>query len=166
MVWAIPPSGRALPRGIEPVKGMTRRDQLNNTERVDVVGPYLVAYFWVDIEGFDTPRNQRAVDARGGLWSSTETMGPISGEWVSGLFQAHHASNQSPMGNVPFHRNGQDFVTAEIKSVPGSCEDRGGFVELYFDVASGRSNSSSPTFRLSATSARRTQCQPNHRGFG
>jgi hypothetical protein len=123
VVWDDAAVRKALPRGIEPVKGMTGGINIYNTERGYVVGPYSAAYFWVDIEGFDSPEGIK------GRWMLAGVYGP--GPKTTAAFQANGfpvrsgtsrfesiADGKRAIGTV----SGQDFVTAEIKSVPGSCE--------------------------------------------
>jgi hypothetical protein len=123
VVWDDAAVKKALPRGIEPVKGMTGGINIYNTERGYVVGPYSAAYFWVDIEGFDSPEGVK------GRWMLAGVYGPQPK--TTAAFQASGfpvrsgtsrlesiADGKRAIGTV----SGQDFVTAEIKSVPGSCE--------------------------------------------
>ena len=70
VVWDDAAVRKALPRGIEPVKGMTGGINIYNTERGYVVGPYSAAYFWVDIEGFDSPEGIK------GRWMLAGVYGP------------------------------------------------------------------------------------------
>ncbi len=70
VIWDDAAIRKALPRGIEPVKGMTGGINIYNTERGYVVGPYSAAYFWVDIEGFNSP------DGVKGRWMLAGVYGP------------------------------------------------------------------------------------------
>jgi hypothetical protein len=59
VVWEEAAIRKALPPGIEPVKGMTGGINIYSVERGYVIGPYSAAYFWV-------------VDARRCLWPATQ----------------------------------------------------------------------------------------------
>jgi hypothetical protein len=124
IVWDEAAIRKALPPGIEPVKGMTGGINIYSVERGYVIGHYSAAYFWVDIEGFDTPEGIK------GRWMLAGVYGPQpktsaaleSYNWLpvrpgSSRLEVT-ADGKRAVGTV----NGQDFVTAEIKTVPGSCE--------------------------------------------
>src|SRR4249920_1991722 len=55
VVWDEAAIRKALPSGITPVKEMTGGINIYQAERGYVIGQYQSAYFWVDIEGFDSP---------------------------------------------------------------------------------------------------------------
>jgi hypothetical protein len=123
VIWNDAAIRKALPPGIEPVKAMTGGINIYNTERGYVVGPYSAAYFWVDVEGFDSPEGIK------GRWMLAGVYGPqpktTAAYQASGFPVRSGTSRFEPIadgkraiGTV----NGQDFVTAEIKPVPGSCE--------------------------------------------
>jgi hypothetical protein len=115
---------KALPPGIEPVKGMTGGINIYSADRGYVIAPYSAAYFYVDIEGFDSPEGIK------GRWMLAGVYGPQTK--TSAALKAYNglpvrpgtsrfeptADGKRAIGTV----NGQDFVTAEFKSVPGSCK--------------------------------------------
>jgi hypothetical protein len=124
VVWEEAAIRKALPPGIEPVKGMTGGINIYSVERGYVIGPYSAAYFWVDIEGFDSPEGIK------GRWMLVGAYGPQPK--TSAALRTYYglplrpgsarleptADGKRAIGTV----NGQDLVTTEIKSVPGSCE--------------------------------------------
>src|SRR5690242_18174068 len=59
VVWDEGAIRKALPPGVEPVKGMTGGINIYSAERGYVIGPYSAAYFYVDVEGFDSPEGIR-----------------------------------------------------------------------------------------------------------
>ena len=61
---------KALPPGIEPVKGMTGGINIYSAERGYPMGPYSAVYFYVDIEGFDSPEGIK------GRWMLAGAYGP------------------------------------------------------------------------------------------
>jgi hypothetical protein len=121
VVWDETAVRKALPPSIEPVPGMTGGMNIYSVDR-GMFGAYSAAYFWVDIEGFDSP------DGIKGRWMLAGAYGPKT----SAALKAHlgwpvrpgssrlepTAEGKRAIGTI----NGQDFVTAEIKSMPGSCE--------------------------------------------
>jgi hypothetical protein len=122
VVWDEAAIRKALPPGIDPVKGMTGGINIYSVERGYVVGAFSAAYFYVDIEGFDSPEGIK------GRWMLAGAYGPKP----SAALKAYYgwpvrpgtsrleptADGKRAIGTM----NGQNFVTAEIKSVPGSCE--------------------------------------------
>jgi hypothetical protein len=94
------------------------------------IGPYQSAYFWVDIEGFDSP------DGTKGRWMLAGVYGPEAKTSAAlkeyyGLPVRVGTSRFEPttdgkraIGTV----NGQDFITVEIKSDPGPCEPVAGLL--------------------------------------
>lgn len=55
VVWDEAAIRRALPAGVEPVPAMTGAINLYQADRGYGIGPYQGVYFWVDVEGFDSP---------------------------------------------------------------------------------------------------------------
>lgn len=124
VVWDEAAIRKALPPGIEPAKGITGGINITSIERAYLFGPHSVAYFYVDVEGFDSPEGIK------GRWMLAGVFGPQSEP--SAALKAYYgwpvrpgASRSEPsadgkraVGSV----NGQDFVTVEYKSVPGSCK--------------------------------------------
>ena len=124
VVWDEAAIRKALPRGITPVKEMTGAINIYQTGKSYAFGPYQSAYFWVDIEGFDAP------DGTKGRWMLAGVYGPEGKMHVAlneyyGLPVRLGTSRFEPtaqgkraIGTV----NGQDFITVEIKSIPGECQ--------------------------------------------
>jgi hypothetical protein len=124
VVWDEAAIRKALPPGIEPVKGMTGGINIYSAERGYPMGPYSAVYFYVDIEGFDSPEGIK------GRWMLAGVYGPEAK--TSAALKAFYglpvrpgtsrveptADGKRAIGSV----NGQDFVTAEIKLVPGPCK--------------------------------------------
>jgi hypothetical protein len=124
VVWDEAAIRKALPPGVEPVKAMTGGINIYSAERGYVIGPYSAAYFYVDIEGFDSPEGIK------GRWMLAGVYGPQTK--TSAALKAYAgfpvrpgtsrfeptADGKRAIGTV----NGQDFVTAEFKPAPGSCE--------------------------------------------
>jgi hypothetical protein len=124
VVWDEAAIRKALPPGIEPAKGMTGGINITSIERAYMFGPYSVAYFYVDVEGFDSPEGIK------GRWMLAGVFGPQTEP--SAALKAYYgwpvrpgASRSEPsadakraIGTV----NGQDFVTVEYRSVSGSCK--------------------------------------------
>jgi hypothetical protein len=124
VVWDEAAIRKALPHGIEPVKAMTGGINIYSVDRAYGISAYSSAYFYVDVEGFDSPEGIK------GRWMLAGVYGPeaktaaalkaYSGfpvrpgtSHIDTTAEAKHA-----VGTV----NGQDFVTADVKSVPGSCQ--------------------------------------------
>jgi hypothetical protein len=124
VVWDEAAIRKALPPGIEPVKGITGGINIYSAERGYAIGPYSAAYFYVDIEGFDSP------DGTKGRWMLAGVYGPQTKTSAAlktyyGLPVRPGTSRSEPSADgkrAIATMNGQDFVTTEIKSVPGSCE--------------------------------------------
>jgi hypothetical protein len=124
IVWDEAAIRKALPPEIEPVKGMTGGIGIYSVERGYVFGPYSAVFFYVNIEGFDSPEGSK------GEWILAGVYGPQTKP--SAALKAYYgwpvrpgssrfevtADGKRAIGTV----NGQDFVTTEVKSVPGSCE--------------------------------------------
>src|ERR1700760_3649594 len=70
VVWDEAAVRKALPPGIKPAKGMTGGMNIYHVERGYVLGAYSSAYFWVDVEGFDSPEGIK------GRWMLTGLYGP------------------------------------------------------------------------------------------
>ena len=72
VVWDEAAVRKVLPPGITPVKDMTGGINIYQAERGYVIGPYQSAYFWVDVEGFDSPEGIK------GRWMLAGVYGPVS----------------------------------------------------------------------------------------
>src|SRR5262249_40523092 len=116
VVWDEGAVRKALPLGITPVKEMTGGINIYQTEKAYVIGTYQSAYFWVDIEGFDSPEGIK------GRWMLAGVYGPE--EKTSAALKQYYglpvrlgtsrfestAEGKRAIGTV----NGQDFITAEV----------------------------------------------------
>jgi len=124
VVWDEAAVRKALPPGITPVKEMTGAINIYQADKGYVIGPYQSTYFWVDIEGFDSP------DGTKGRWMLAGVYGPEAK--TSAALKEYYgmpvrvgtsrfeqtAEGKRAIGTV----NGQDFVTVEIKSDSSPCE--------------------------------------------
>ena len=127
VIWDEAAIRKALPPGITPVKEMTGAINIYQTGGSYALGPYQSAYFWVDIEGFDS------ADGTKGRWMLAGVYGPENKMHVAlnehyGLPVRLGASRVEPtaegkraIGTV----NGQDFISVEIKSL-GECQAAAG----------------------------------------
>jgi hypothetical protein len=128
VVWNEAAIRKALPPGIEPVKGMTGGINITSVERAYMFGPYSLVYFYVDVEGFDSPEGIK------GRWMLAGVFGPQTEpsaalkayyDWPvrpgSSRFETS-ADAKRAIGTV----NGQDFISVEYKSVPGPCKPLAG----------------------------------------
>jgi hypothetical protein len=124
IVWDEAAVRKALPPGIVPVKEMTGGINIYSVERGYVIGPYSAAYFYVDIEGFDSPEGIK------GRWMLAGAYGPqaktsaalkeyygLPVRQGSSRFETT-AEGKRAIGTV----DGKDFVAVEIKSQPGACD--------------------------------------------
>ena len=124
VVWDEAAIRKALPPGIQPVSGMTGGINIYSVERGYVIGPYSAAYLWVDIEGFDSSEGIK------GRWMLAGTYGPqpktaAALKTYYGLPVRPGSSRFEPTGDgkrAVATVEGHDVITAEIKTVPGSCE--------------------------------------------
>jgi hypothetical protein len=124
VVWDDAAIRKALPPGIKPVSGMTGGINIYSVDRGYVIGPYSAVYFWVDIEGFDSPEGIK------GRWMLAGAYGPqpttsAALKLYYGLPVRPGSSRVEPTADgkrAVATVDGQDVVIAEIKSVPGSCE--------------------------------------------
>jgi len=137
VVWDEVAIRKALPSWITPVEGMTGAINIYQAERGYGLTPYQSAYFWVDVEGFDSPSGVKGRWMLQGVYGPQEKTSIALREWEgfpvrngTSRFEAT-AEGKRAMGTV----NGQDFVTVEIKSVPGSCEP--GSVTLNYPTRKG-----------------------------
>jgi hypothetical protein len=124
VVWDEAAVRKVLPHGIEPVKGMTGGINIYSVEHGYGIGPYSAAYFYVDIEGFDSPQGIK------GRWMLAGVYGPDANTAAAlktyiGLPVRTGTSRIEPTGNgerAVGSVNGHDFIAADFKPVPGSCQ--------------------------------------------
>jgi len=137
VVWDAAAIRTALPSWVTPVEGMTGAINIYQAERGYGLTPYQSAYFWVDVEGFDSPSGVKGRWMLQGVYGPQEKTSVAMKEFEgfpvrngTSRFEAT-AEGKRAIGSV----NGQDFVTVEIKSVPGSCEP--GSVTLNYPTRKG-----------------------------
>jgi hypothetical protein len=130
VIWEEAAVRKALPPGITPVKEMSGAINIYQADKGYVIGPYQSAYFWVDIEGFDSPEGIKGRWMLAGVYGPKEhtpkTLNESYGFPVrlgTSRFEST-TDGKRAIGTV----NGQDFITVEIKSVPGGCEAAAGRV--------------------------------------
>jgi hypothetical protein len=116
VVWDEAAIRKALPPGIKPAKGMTGGINITSIERVYPFGPYSVAYFYVDVEGFDSPEGIK------GRWMLAGVFGPQIEP--SAALKAYYGWPVRPgASRVETSADAKRaIVTVEYKSVPGSCK--------------------------------------------
>ena len=133
---------------------------ITSIERAYMFGPYSVAYFYVDVEGFDSPEGIK------GRWMLAGVFGPQSEP--SAAYKAYYgwpvrpgASRSEPSADVKRAVgtvNGQDFVTVEYRSVSGSCKPVAVLLN-YISLSPERNELASSRLQLLATSAKRNWCR-------
>lgn len=124
VVWDPEIVRKALPSWIEPSAGMTGAINIYQVERGYGITPYQAVYFWVDVEGFDSPSGIK------GRWMLAGVYGPD--DRTSAAFREHYqlpvrrgssrtestADGLRAVGTV----GETDFVTAAVKSSPKPCQ--------------------------------------------
>jgi hypothetical protein len=128
VVWDEAAIRKALPPGIAPVKEMTGGVNIYQTGGSYPFGPYQAAYFWVDIQGFDSPDGTR------GRWMLAAVYGPeqrlpVALNEYNGLPARLGTSRIEPTAQGKRATGtilGRDFITVEIKSFPGECQAAAG----------------------------------------
>ena len=124
VVWDEAAIRKALPHGIQPVKEMTGGINIYSAERGYVIGPYSAAYFYVDIEGFDSPEGIKGRWMLAGAYGPENKTSAALKEYFGlpvrpGTSQIQTtADGKRAIGTV----NGHDFITADFKPVPGPCQ--------------------------------------------
>lgn len=121
---------KALPPGIKPVAGAAGAINIYTASRGYGIAPYSSVYFWVDVEGFDSP------DGTKGRWMLVGAYGPndVTSQVLrdmsffpvrNGTSRAEAtADGKRAIGTV----NGQDVVVAEIKSSTDPCDTVSGLL--------------------------------------
>jgi hypothetical protein len=124
VVWDEAAIRKALPQGIEPVKAMTGGINIYSVDRASGISAYSAAYFYVDIEGFDSPEGIKGRWMLAGVYGpNAKTSAALKG--YSGFPVRTGTSHIDTTGEAKHAvgtLNGQDFVTADVKSVAGSCQ--------------------------------------------
>ena len=117
-----------LPPGIKPVEGMIGGISIYQAPKGYGITPYQSAYFWVDIEGFDSPQGTK------GRWMLQGVYGPAD-QTVNALrafygFPVRNGTSRIEDTAERTHAtgmlNGQPFVTVEIKPMPDPCQNVSG----------------------------------------
>jgi len=124
VVWDEAAIRKALPSWVTPVAEMTGAINIYQAERGYGLTPYQSAYFWVDVEGFDSPSGIKGRWMLQGVYGPQEKTSVALREFEgfpvrngTSRFEAT-AEGKRAIGTV----NGHDFVTVEIKSVPSPCD--------------------------------------------
>ena len=123
VVWEEAAVRRALPAWVTPVEGMTGAINIYQAERGYGLTPYQSAYFWVDVEGYDSPSGVKGRWMLQGVYGPDDKTSAALKEY-SGLpvrngtsrFE-QTAEGKSAIGTL----NGRDFVTVLIKP-SNECE--------------------------------------------
>ncbi len=124
VIWDEAAIRKALPPGIKPVKDMTGGINIYSAGQGYAIGPYSAAYFYVDIEGFDSAEGIKGRWMLAGAYGPQEKTSEALKQY-EGLPVRPGSSRQEPAADGKYAIgtvNGQDFVNAEIKPVSGSCE--------------------------------------------
>lgn len=113
---------KALPPGIRPVPGMTGAINVYQAQGGYGVTPYQAVYFWVDVEGFDSPTGIKGRWMLQGAYSS-----PAAEAFVAHYgFPVRKGSSrvESAVGikRATGSVGGQDVVVLEIKPEVKPCE--------------------------------------------
>ncbi len=114
---------KALPSWISPAKEMTGAINIYYAEGGYGLGAFQSAYFWVDIEGYDSISGIKGRWMLHGVYGPNEKTTAAVRDW-EGFPVRNGTSRFEPtsqgkraIGTV----NGEDFVTVEIKTIPDSC---------------------------------------------
>ena len=121
VVWDEVAVRKALPPNIRPVERMTGGINIYQVAQGHVIGPYEAAYFWVDLEAYDS---QPGLPAR---WMLAGAYGPSS---KTSEALCHYYNLPIRNGRSRFEPTAggkraiaslgdRDIITAEIKSSPG-----------------------------------------------
>ena len=124
VVWDEAAVRKALPAGITPVKDMTGAINIYQADKGYVIGPYQAAYFWVDVEGFDSPEGIKGRWMLAGVYGPQDKTPATLKEYYG--FPVRVGTSRfepTPDGKRAIGTvNGRDFIKVEIKSTPGACE--------------------------------------------
>lgn len=139
VVWDEAAVRKVLPPGITPVKEMTGGINIYQTGKVYVIGTYQSAYYWVDIEGFDSPEGIKGRWMLAGVYGPEEIT-PAALKQYYGLpvrvgTSRVEATAEGKRATATV--NGQDFISAEIKSGAGECSPAAGRIN-YPGVSAGQ----------------------------
>lgn len=130
VVWDEAAIRTALPPGITPVREMTGAINIYQAGESYPFGPYQSAYFWVDVEGYDSPDGTKGRWMLVGVYGPSDKMPAALNEHyglpvrVGGSRVEPTAQGKRATGTV----NGQDVVVVEIKSFPEDCQGATGIL--------------------------------------
>ena len=137
VVWEEAAVRGALPSWLKPAEGMTGAINIFQAERGYGLGSYQGAYFWVDVEGFDSASGIK------GRWMLQGVYGPA--EKISASYRQFYQLpvrngtsrfELTPQGKRAIGTvDGHDFVTVEINSSTKSCQ--AGSVTLNYPTPEG-----------------------------
>ncbi len=120
VVWEPAAVRAALPPGLTPVAGMTGGINLYCAPRAYPIGPYSSAYFWVDIEGMDSPEGVKGRWMLAGVYGPDPRTAQALTHWYglpvrTGTMRFEPAGGgRRAIGTVA----GRDFITAEVRAGP------------------------------------------------
>jgi hypothetical protein len=109
---------RALPSWVTPVEGATGAINIYTAQSGYGLTPYQSAYFWVDVEGFDSASGVKGRWMMQGVYGPQEKTSAAFREFFglpvrNGMARLEDtADGKRAIGTV----NGQDFVTIEVRS--------------------------------------------------
>lgn len=124
VAWEEEAVRKVLPAWLTPAPGMTGAINIYQADGGYGLTPFQSAYFWVDVEGFDSASGIK------GRWMLEGVYGPEGRTTVAMRdFQGFPVRNGSSRAETTADgkraigtMNGHDFVSVEIKPVPGSCK--------------------------------------------
>ena len=124
VVWEEAAIRKALPSWLKPAEGMTGAINIYQAEGGYGLGPFQSAYFWVDVEGFDSASGIKGRWMLEGVYGLQEKATAAMRDWEG--FPVRNGTSrfeQTPQGKRAIGTvDGHDFVTVEIKSIPESCQ--------------------------------------------
>lgn len=124
VVWDEKAVRKALPSWVVPAQGMTGAINIYSATGGYGLTPFQSAYFWIDIEGFDSVSGIKGRWMLHGVYGPQEKTVVAMRDWEgfpvrNGTARIEStAEGKRAIGTVDNH----DFVSVEIKSTPGACE--------------------------------------------
>lgn len=115
---------KALPPGIKAVAGAPGAINIYTASKGSGIAPYSSVYFWVDVEGFDSPEGTKGRWMLVGAYGPREVTSQVLREMSffpvrNGTSRAEAtADGKRAIGTV----NGKDVVVADIKSSSEPCD--------------------------------------------
>ena len=124
VVWEEAAIRKALPSWLKPAEGMTGAINIYQATGGYGLGPFQSAYFWVDVEGFDSASGIKGRWMLEGVYGPHEKATSAMRDWEG--FPVRNGTSRFepiPQGRRAIGTvNGQDFVTVTVKSIPDSCQ--------------------------------------------